>query len=316
RLTTGAVLRRTAGYVHAVDGVSLTVADGESVGLIGESGCGKSSVARCIVRLLEPDAGRVVLDGHDITHTPPRRLRALRRTVQMVFQDPDGSLDPRMTVERTVAEPIRFHHLARDRADARRQVTDLLDRVGLATDHLDRYPHELSGGQRQRLGIARALATQPRLLVLDEPVSALDVSIQAQILTLLADLRAEFGLSYLLISHDLSVVRHVCQRVAVMHLGQLVETADVDDLFAAPHHPYTQALISAVPEPDPIRERQRQPLPLAGEVASATDPPPGCRFHTRCFKAQPTCSDREPPLDPVNGSGHAAACFYAEPLRA
>ncbi len=313
RVTRGAVLRRVAGYVRAVDDVSFSLREGETLGLVGESGCGKSTVARSVLRLVEPTAGRVVFAGRDISHSRQRELRFVRRHMQMVFQDPDGALDPRMTVEDIVAEPLRFHGLAKGSRSVARRVAELLTQVGLGAEHARRYPHECSGGQRQRVGVARALATRPQLLVLDEPVSALDVSIQAQILNLLEDLQRELGLSYLFIAHDLSLVRHICGRVAVMHLGQIVETAGTERLFAAAHHPYTQALLSAVPTPDPDVERERRRLPLASEVPSAVEPPSGCRFRTRCFKAQPVCAEREPSLEPVHGPGHQAACFFAEP---
>jgi oligopeptide transport system ATP-binding protein len=244
-----------------------------------------------------------------------KTLRALRRNMQIVFQDPYGSLNPRMTVEDLVAEPLRFHGLADGRRATRQRVADVLELVGLSAEHSRRYPHAFSGGQRQRIAIARALACEPKLLVLDEPVSALDVSIRGQILNLLEDLQAELGLSYLFIAHDLSLVRHIADRVAVMYLGKIVETADRDELFEAPQHPYTQALLAAVPVADPEKERRRRRLPVRGELPSAMAPPPGCRYHTRCFKAQAVCSESEPPLEQVAPGDHRAACFFAEPRK-
>ena len=310
----GAILRRTHGAVHAVDGVSFSIRDGETLGLVGESGCGKSTVARCVLRLIEPDAGAITFGGEDVLAASGARLRRLRREMQIVFQDPYGSLNPRMSVEEILTEPLAFHGLARGRQAERRRVADLLDLVGLAPEHAQRYPHAFSGGQRQRIGIARALACEPKLLVLDEPVSALDVSIQGQILNLLQDLQAELGLSYLFIAHDLSLVRHLSDRVAVMYLGTIVETADREELFDAAQHPYTQALISAVPLPDPRKERTRRRLPVTGGIPSGIEPPSGCRFHTRCFKARSVCAEEEPMLEPV-GNGHTAACFFAERRR-
>jgi oligopeptide transport system ATP-binding protein len=314
-VTRGAIFRRRIGYARAVDGVSFSVGRGETLGIVGESGCGKSTLARCILRLIEPTSGRTIFDGEDLSALSRTRLRALRRKMQIVFQDPYGSLNPRMTIGQLLAEPVTFHQLAATRRDVAQRVSTLLELVGLAPEHASRYPHEFSGGQRQRVGIARALASDPELLLLDEPVSALDVSIQAQILNLLEDLQAQLGLSYVFIAHDLSLVRHLAQRVVVMYLGKVVECGWRDDIFEAPQHPYTQALLSAVPLPDPSKERLRKRIPLPGTVPSSTDPPPGCRFHTRCFKAQAECSEKTPPLEEVAPRNHCAACFFAEPRR-
>jgi oligopeptide/dipeptide ABC transporter ATP-binding protein len=313
-VTRGAVLRRTVGLARAVDGVSFAIRERETLGLVGESGSGKTTVARCILRLVEPTSGRIVFQGEDVASCGRRELGRFRRQVQIVFQDPYGSLNPRMSVSELIAEPLRFHGLARGRRALGVRVAEVLDLVGLSSEHARRYPHAFSGGQRQRIAIARALASNPRLLILDEPVSALDVSIRAQILNLLEDLQSELGLAYLFVAHDLSLVRHISDRVAVMYLGKIVESAGRDDLFQAPQHPYTQALLSAVPVPDPEKERLRQRLPVRGNVPSAIDPPAACRYHTRCFKAQPVCSEHEPPLDLV-ASEHRAACFFAEPRR-
>jgi oligopeptide/dipeptide ABC transporter ATP-binding protein len=314
-VTRGAILRRTIGAVHAVDDVSFTLREGETLGLVGESGSGKSTVARCILRLVEPTSGRIVFRGQDVSSVSQKTMRALRRNMQIVFQDPYASLNPRMSVEDLIAEPLRFHGLAEGRREIRKRMGEVLELVGLSAEHSRRYPHAFSGGQRQRIAIARALACEPKLLVLDEPVSALDVSIRGQILNLLEDLQAELGLSYLFIAHDLSLVRHICARVCVMYLGKIVETGDREDLFEAPQHPYTQALLSAVPLPDPVKERRRGRLPVRGEIPSPIEPPPACRYHTRCFKAQAVCSEREPPLEPVGPRDHHAACFFAEPKR-
>jgi oligopeptide/dipeptide ABC transporter ATP-binding protein len=302
-------LFRSAPPVRAVDGVSFTVGRGETLALVGESGCGKSSVGRTILRLQEPTAGTATFEGTDIFGLDRARLRALRRRMQIIFQDPYSSLNPRMTVGAAIAEGIEIHRLA-TKADTPRRVGALLEEVGLDPSYARRYPHEFSGGQRQRIGIARALAVEPTFIVCDEPVSALDVSVQAQVLNLLADLQRSRGLSYLFIAHDLAVVRQIARRVAVMYLGRIVEEGPTEQLLADPRHPYTVALLSAVPEPDPNRQRNR--VVLAGDVPSPTNPPPGCRFHTRCFHPMKSerCRTEEPALRPVRGT--IAACHYAE----
>jgi len=296
--------RTSERVVHAVDGVSFTIGRGETLALVGESGCGKSTVARLVLRLLDPSAGTIRFDGVDVTRQSGKQLRALRRRAQIVFQDPYSSFDPRRRVGDSVAEPLVVQGR---RGEASARVRELLELVGLEPDSAGRYPHEFSGGQRQRLAIARALSVQPDLVVLDEPVSALDVSIQAQVLTLLSDLRQRFGLSYLFISHDLAVVRHLADRVAVMHLGHIVETGPVDAVLREPVHPYTRALLSAVPHPDPVRERARERIVLAGDPPSPLEPPSGCRFRTRCSHAVDACAQAVPPLAGV-GPEHAVAC--------
>jgi peptide/nickel transport system ATP-binding protein/oligopeptide transport system ATP-binding protein len=297
------------GAITAVDGVSFSVDRGETLGLVGESGSGKSTVARLAVRLLEPTSGAIRIDGDDIAHLSRRALRAMRRRVQIVFQDPYSSLDPRMTARAIVAESLRIAGRARE---IKARVPEVFARVGLGPEHEGRYPHELSGGQRQRIGIARALIVEPELLVLDEPVTALDGSIQAQILNLLALLQQELGLAYLFIAHDLAVVRHLADRVAVMHLGRIVENAPTEELFAAPAHPYTQALLSASPVPDPVAESTRQRIVLRGEVPDAAAPPSGCHFRTRCWRAADECAADPGPELVERGQGHPVACLFPD----
>ena len=298
------------GTVRAVDGVSFSVAKGETLALVGESGCGKSTTARLVLRLIEPSAGQVRFDGTDLTTLSRAELRGMRRRMQIVFQDPYASLDPRMSVGATLEEPLIVHGLG-DAAQRQARVAELLRLVGLAPYHAQRFPHEFSGGQRQRIGIARALAVEPALIVCDEPVSALDVSIQAQVLNLLAELQTRLGLSYLFIAHDLAVVRHVADRVAVMYLGRIVEMAPAEELFATPRHPYTQALLAAIPLPDPgVRGAVR---PVAGDPPSPLNPPPGCHFHPRCAHATERCRNEAPALRTL-GPGHQAACHLAETL--
>jgi oligopeptide transport system ATP-binding protein len=311
------IIRRQVGAVQAVSDVSFELGRGETLGLVGESGCGKSTTARLVLNLVPPTSGRVFYDGEDLTSLPAKRMRALRRDLQIVFQDPYASLDPRMPVNELVAEPLRIHGLYAD--GGRQQVRDLLATVGLKPEHGNRFPHEFSGGQRQRIGIARALALRPKVLVLDEPVSALDVSIQAGVLNLLDELQAELGLSYLFVSHDLSVVRHIADRIAVMYLGKIVETGTAESLFTAAAHPYTQALISAIPLPDPRKQRARERIVVVGDVPSPANPPSGCRFRTRCPKfaselsdeQRTACVDQEPALVD-RGQAHPVACHYAE----
>jgi oligopeptide transport system ATP-binding protein len=302
------VLQREVARVHAVDDVTLSVRKGETVGLVGESGCGKSTLGRCIVRLLEPTDGDVVFDGKSIGSLGARDLRPLRREMQMVFQDPYASLNPRKRVGTIIGDPLRIHGLG-DRRARKKQVEELLEKVGLSPEHYNRFPHEFSGGQRQRIGVARALALRPKLIVADEPVSALDVSIQAQMVNLLEDLQDEFGLTYVFIAHDLGVVRHVSDRIAVMYLGKLVELSPAEELYTRPIMPYTEALLSAVPIPDPDLSEARERIVLEGDVPSPIQPPSGCRFHPRCRYATDICSQVEPPLTDY-GNGHLAACHH------
>jgi oligopeptide transport system ATP-binding protein len=302
------VLQREVARVHAVDDVSLTVNEGETLGLVGESGCGKSTLGRTIIRLYAPTAGEIVFDGRPIGHLGARKLRPLRRQMQMVFQDPYASLNPRKRVGTIVSDPMRIHNIG-DRSERKRRVGELLETVGLSPEHYNRFPHEFSGGQRQRIGLARALALRPKLIIADEPVSALDVSIQSQMLNLLEDLQDEFQLTYLFIAHDLGVVRHVSDRIAVMYLGKIVELSPAEELYTRPIMPYTEALLSAVPIPDPDLASRRERIVLEGDVPSPINPPSGCRFHPRCRYATEICQQVEPPLVDY-GNDHFAACHH------
>jgi oligopeptide/dipeptide ABC transporter ATP-binding protein len=315
-VTRGIIIRHRVGLVRSVDDVSFDVARGETLGIVGESGCGKTTTARMLTRLIEPTAGQIIFDGRDITHLRAGAMRPLRREVQMIFQDPYSSLNPRHTVGAIVGAPWRLQKVKTEKG-TKASVQELLELVGLNPEHYNRYPHEFSGGQRQRIGIARTLALRPKLIVADEPVSALDVSIQAQVVNLLADLQSELGLTYVIIAHDLSVIRHVANRVAVMYLGNLVELASRTDIYRQPRHPYTVALMSAVPRPEPAKRtadggrERRERVRLVGDVPSPLNPPPACRFHTRCWKAQEVCRIDPPPLREL-APGHQVACHFPE----
>jgi len=315
-VTRGIIFRHRVGLVRSVDDVSFEVARGETLGIVGESGCGKTTTARMLTRLIEPTAGQILFDGRDITHLRAGAMRPLRREIQMIFQDPYSSLNPRHTVGSIVGAPWRLQKVKTEQG-TKKSVQELLELVGLNPEHYNRYPHEFSGGQRQRIGIARTLALRPKLIVADEPVSALDVSIQAQVVNLLADLQTELGLTYVIIAHDLSVIRHVANRVAVMYLGNLVELASRNDLYERPRHPYTVALLSAVPLPEPAKRtaeggrERRERVRLVGDVPSPLNPPPACRFHTRCWKAQEVCRTVPPPLEEL-APGQYVACHFPE----
>ncbi|POX53058.1 ABC transporter ATP-binding protein [Streptomyces sp. Ru72] len=321
-LTRGILFKKQIGAVRAVDGVDFALGRGETLGIVGESGCGKSTLARLLVNLEPPTAGSIRYRGEDITRLSGRALKAVRRNIQMVFQDPYTSLNPRMTVGDIVGEPYEIHPEAAPKGDRRRRVRELLDVVGLNPEHINRYPHQFSGGQRQRIGIARGLALRPEIIVADEPVSALDVSVQAQVINLMARLQEEFGLSYVFIAHDLSIVRHISDRVGVMYLGKIVEIGTDEEIYEHPTHPYTQALLSAVPVPDPAARERRERIILSGDVPSPTDIPSGCRFRTRCWKARERCALQVPPLavpeefrGTTGPAAHDSACHFAEEMR-
>ena len=314
-ITRGIILQRQVGSIKAVDGISFDLMRGETLGLVGESGCGKSTTGRAILQLYEPTAGEVIFEGQDLTDINSGDLRRMRRRMQMIFQDPYASLNPRMTVGSIVGEPLEVHKIGGSRREQQQRVQELLEIVGLNPYFINRYPHEFSGGQRQRIGVARALAVNPSFIVCDEPISALDVSIQAQVINLLEDLQNELGLTYLFIAHDLSVVRHISDRIAVMYLGKIVELADREVLYENPLHPYTQALLSAVPIPDPQIEKKRQRIILEGDVPSPAEPPTGCNFNTRCPQAMDICRQHEPSFADV-GDGHRVACFLYDQVEA
>ncbi|HET7303895.1 MAG TPA: dipeptide ABC transporter ATP-binding protein [Segeticoccus sp.] len=311
-LTRGVVFQKTIGQVHAVDGVNLELKRGETLGLVGESGCGKSTMGRLLLGMEKPTSGSVEVLGQDMGQLKGAEMRRARRNIQMVLQDPYSSLDPRQTVGDIISEPFEIHPEVAPKGDRKRKVRELLDVVGLSPEHINRYPHQFSGGQRQRIGIARALALRPEVIVCDEPVSALDVSVQAQVINLLENLQDEFNLSYVFIAHDLSVVRHICDRIAVMYLGKIVEVGTDAEISDHPTHPYTQGLLSAVPVPDPDVRDKRERIRLEGDVPSPANPPSGCRFRTRCYKAQEICAEQEPELKLREGSPHPSACHFAE----
>jgi len=310
-LTKGIVFKRQIGAVQAVDGVDLLLYKGETLGLVGESGCGKSTTARLLMRLDEPTAGQILFHGEDIAQLSGKAFKAVRRNIQIVLQDPYSSLNPRMTVGDIVGEPFQIHKDVAPKGSRRKLVQELLEVVGLNPEHINRYPHQFSGGQRQRIGIARGLALRPEIIICDEPVSALDVSVQAQVINLFEKLQDELGLSYIFIAHDLSVVRHICDRVSVMYLGKVVETGDEEQIYERPTHPYTQALLSAVPVPDPTLRGRRDQIMLEGDVPSPANPPSGCRFRTRCWKAQDICAEQEPELVVRDDLDHPSACHFA-----